>query len=168
MRSEADISHSVAHHERRATRPVVAASSTTLLNGLTQRCDSRWQEARARRGSLWADHINYAKQLEREGKRQTSGIVSLRNKRRGWWHSQITACGQPRRPHDTVGAQVEFLKNRAGGQTHYHESGPLEGKGSVVAHSSLFHEKKNMANNVFGLNLHTEAAVGERKRQTEI
>lgn len=35
-------------------------------------------------------------------------------------------------------------KNRVGGQKDYHESGPLERKGSVVARSSLLHAKNNV------------------------
>lgn len=61
-----------------------------------------------------------------------------------------------------------FKKYTVGGQKYYHESWPLERKGSVVARSSLLHEKNNMVNNVFLSNLHTEAAAGERGRQADI
>lgn len=148
--------HSVPLHDQRAT---------VALNWLARRCDSQWQEAGAHWASLWTDHINYAKQqLKQEEGGAESCIVSLRSKRTGRWRSQITACSQPRRPHETSRAQVEFLKNRVWGQKHYHESDEGERCGTF----QLVSWKKQHVNNVFLLDLHTEAAEGETGRQAEI
>lgn len=97
---------------------LTSSGCTVALNWLAGRCDSQWQQAGAHWASLWADHINYAKQqLEQEGGGD-GRAVSLRNKRTagGIYRSQPAVSRDDRTGRPEL--RSRFLKYTVGGQKH--------------------------------------------------
>lgn len=122
-----------------------SCSAAPALNWLAQRCDSQWQEARAHWASLWADHINYAKQqLKQEGGGQRAALFPWEiNGRAGGAHRSQPAVSRDDRTRRSE-LRSGFLKIHGWRAETLSWITAFGEEGSVVARSSLLHEKNNM------------------------